>query len=74
MKVYKKKLKSLKIYSVSESRQGALAATKCMLTTVKANFATTKNFRIKGNLSNPSLLAAANLYGLDPLEHETLGI
>ena len=62
MKVHKKKLKSLKMDVVSESRQGALAAANANLatakakltaanytfTTAKAKLAAAMNLRIKG--------------------------
>ena len=53
MKVYKKKLKSLKMDAISESRQGALAVANSNFTTAnynlnvaKANFTAAKNLRI----------------------------
>ena len=62
MKVHKKKLKSLKTDAVSESRQGALTASN-------ANLAVA-NYTLDAVKEN---LAAVNLRGPDPLEHETLG-
>ena len=60
MKVHKKKLKSLKIEAVSESRQGVLApvsanliATNYTFTTAKAKLATARNLRIKGKVEQP---------------------
>ena len=67
MKVHKKKLKSLKIDAVSESRQGALVAASANLVVVKytldaakAKLAAVRTSRSKGKFSNSSLLAAAN--------------
>ena len=57
IKVHKKKLKSLKMDAVSESRQGALAAANYTLATTnytiaiaKANFATAMNLMINWKL------------------------
>ena len=60
MKVDKKKLKSLKIDAVSESRQGALAtasanlaAANYTLDTTKVNLTAANNLRIKGKVEQP---------------------
>ena len=77
MKVHKKKLRSLKMDAVSESRQGALVAANSNLTLSmqrKPNLLQRRTSASKRSLSNPSIFAAANLHGPDPLEHETLGI
>ena len=49
----KKKLKSLKMDAVSESRQGALATVKYTLDAMKAKLAVAKNLRIKGKVEQP---------------------
>ena len=53
MKVHKKKLKSLKMDAVSESRQGPLAAANFVLNVAKVNLAATKDLRIKRKLEQP---------------------